>query len=70
MYVDSLKGYKAFQKTSILPYLSISTLKKLKSKMTPEEGTFPMIYAWFPDKFMNGSNDPVFGHIMCNEMKL
>ena len=51
-------------------YPSISTLKKLKSKMTPKEGTFPMIYAWFRDEFMNGSSDPVYGHIMCDEMKL
>jgi hypothetical protein len=70
MYVDSPKGYKAFQKTSLLPYPSISTLKKIKSKMTPEEGTFPMIYAWFRDEFMNSSTDSVFGHIMCDEMKL
>ena len=29
-----------------------------------------MIYAWFRDEFMNGSSDPVYGHIMCDEMKL
>ena len=48
----------------------ISPDERNEKEVAPETFAFPIIYAWFREKFMNGSSDPVYGHIMCNEMKL
>jgi hypothetical protein len=65
-------AYDIFRDTSLQAMPSISLLRKLKSKMTPEEGTFPLIYGWLCDAKVQErrTRDHDLGHIMCDEMKL
>ncbi len=78
LYMKGPTAYEAFRKQMstiqiIMP--SVSTLKKLKSNMTPKEGTFPRCYGWYQDEFLSSAGAHVtesdfYGHIMCDEMKL
>ena len=72
LYLDGQSSYNTFRDSSIQAMPSVSTLKKLKASMTPEEGTFPRCYGWFDDEYLSQSKNELdfHGHIMCDEMKL
>ncbi len=73
LYLRGPKAYEVFRQGSIQVMPSISSLKKLKTSMTPNEGTFPRCYGWFYDEFFAASlatEADRFGHIICDEMKL